>query len=171
MLHFIPDRFVPAPYQGRRRIYWNECASLALLYAFAFAWAWLAVDSPAEGITGTHLLPEWMTQSFTYLRRLTHNPPMCPLCGGTRSVLAICRGDIITAAHYSLFGIYFFLGGLLHLALKLYLLKTGRQPGSKMHKFLRAADSGWLFMGTMLILWLLQMTLHFTGIFRWHTLQ
>ena len=46
---------------------------------------------------------------FSKIRSLTHAGFRCPLCGGTRSFIALFAGDLKAALHYSLFGTGFFL--------------------------------------------------------------
>ncbi len=159
MIHFLPDKFVPAKYQGVRRKYWNECVSIGLLFAGGIFFAGFG-----HYISGGILSVIWAEVRF-YI----HGVPMCPLCGGTRSFISMCRGDIITALHYSFFGTLVFFILIFHLVLKILLL-SGRGKVKFLH-MLENFERLSIFFTVMFSLWGVQMLLHYLGVFKWYTLN
>ena len=158
MIHFVPDFLLPARFEGRQRRYLNECISLAVLFILCFAVNFFR-NSPESG-----LLPGFANELRSYL----HLDQICPLCGATRSFLFMCGGDIVTAAHYSFFGVFFFFGALIHLALKTaHLLK---KCDKFVVKALHIIDRNSITLWGVFILWIIQLILHFTGIFSWYPL-
>ena len=159
MIHFIPDRLLTARFTGNSRRYFNECVSLAVLLCTGTIWSWFG------GVPANGLLPA----SWEKIRLIIHGGvPMCPLCGGTRSFLLMCRGEIVMAAHYNLFGVVFFCAIFLHLFLKIWALRSGKLPALPAG-ILAIADNGTLMLATIFTLWGVQAILHFTGIFLWYT--
>ena len=158
MLHFSPDRFVPGRYTGNRRLYFKECASLFLLYFFAFVYAYTAKDLDSG------IMPGWWNELLTYIR---HFP--CPFCGATRSVLYMCRGNLIEAAHFNLFGILFFAAGLFDMTVKLIYLYICPAPWIEKKLFFVGRLT--FFLSLVFSLWGIQLLLHYTGIFSWRLLE
>ena len=158
MIHFVPDFLLPARFEGRQRKYLNECISLAVLFILCLVVNFFR-NSPESG-----LLPEFANK----IRSFLHLDQICPLCGATRSFLFMCRGDIVTAAHYSFFGVFFFFGALIHLGIKSAFLLRCRN--SVLLKLLNAIDRNCIILWGVFILWSIQLILHFTGIFSWYPL-
>lgn len=158
MIHFVPDFLLPAKFEGNERRYLKECISLAVLFILCILVNFFH-NSPESG-----LLPEFISQ----WRFRVHGPEMCPLCGATRSFLFMCRGDIVAAAHYSFFGVFFFFGALIHLGIKSAYLLRWRKP--LIFNILNAIDRHVIILWSVFILWVLQLLLHFSGIFAWYTI-
>ena len=159
MIHFIPDRVIPDRVSGIKRRYLNECISLFLVLAFGVIYSFVGGNA-ADGL--------W-PKSFEKLRFLLHGGVfMCPLCGGTRSFLFMCRGEIITAAHYNFFAIVFFFSLPLHVFLKMWFLCTGKLPGFAA-EILKFIDRNSLLLIIIFALWPLQLLLHYTGVFIWYS--
>lgn len=93
----------------------------------------------------------------------------CPFCGATRSVLYMCRGNFIEAAHYSFFGIFFFIAGFFDFTVKLIYLYI--YPVSWIEKKLFFFERLTFIAPLLFSLWGLQILLHFSGIFSWHLLE
>ena len=80
----------------------------------------------------------------------------------------MCRGEIVTAAHYNFFAILFFFTLFIHIFLKIWVLCRGELPKFPA-KVLKLIDSSSLQIILLFILWGVQLLLHFTGIFLWYT--
>ena len=159
MIHFVPDFLLPAGVQGRDRTYLKECISLAVLFIFCFLLNYFRGE-PEAGV-----YPDFINT----FRRKIHIIEMCPLCGSTRSFLFMCRGNILMAAHYSFFGIFFFCGSWGHLICKtLFLLRFRNRF---LLQLLSVLDRYVIVLWTVFILWILQISLHFSGIFSWYTVR
>ena len=159
MIHFLPDKFVPAKYQGVRRKYWNECVSIGLLFAGGIFFAGF----------GHYISGGILSVILAEVRFYIHGVPMCPLCGGTRSFISMCRGDIITALHYSFFGTAVFFIMIFHFVLKFSILIF---PESfRLRNIVKNADQHVTLLTLMLGLWGLQMILHYFGIFKWMVIK
>jgi hypothetical protein len=161
LFFFLPDRLVPKRYKGVKRRYWNECASLALLFILGASLA-IFVKNFENG-----LIP-WET--WEKIRFYLHNKyQMCPLCGATRSFVFMCRGALVSALHYSLFGTFFFFAGIFNLVAKFILLKF--QPSSKFISFINFIDNKFSLTFLIFLCWILQLALHYTGMFAWYTIR
>lgn len=158
MLFYIPDALVPARFKGAERRFWNECASLAVLCTAGVIYANIT-DHPEMGLLNFPAMEK--------IRLYLHGIPMCPLCGGTRSFLYMCRGEISTALHYSFFGVYFFIAAVFHCLLKFLLLHS---PRKSLLKIACYADRTSIFLIMLFSLWGLQLLLHYSGIFSWFAL-
>lgn len=159
MIHFIPDKFVPKKYKNQERVYWNECVSLGILFAFGLIYSQIHFY-----FDNTYIAEVWQK-----LRFYIHGIPMCPLCGGTRSFLALCRGDITLALHYSFFGTTVFFIMIFHFVLKFSILIF---PESfRLQNIAKNADQHVTLLTLMLGLWSLQMILHYFKIFKWMVIK
>ena len=159
MIYFIPDRLIPARFSGVDRRYFNECISIALLLCLGMIWTLAGWDA-ADGV---------LPGSWKKIRELLHGGVlMCPLCGGTRSFLFMCRGEIVKAAHYNFFAIVFFFSIFFHFFLKTWVLCAGKLP-AVLSAVLKFIDCDLLHIITIFVLWGIQLLLHFTGIFLWYS--
>ncbi|NLK09259.1 MAG: DUF2752 domain-containing protein [Firmicutes bacterium] len=59
------------------------------------------------------------------IRTAAHGSFRCPLCGGTRSFLAMLKGDTLSALHFSIFGTFVFLATFGLVPLRIWALITG----------------------------------------------
>lgn len=159
MIHFIPDRFVPEKYQGEEGRYWNECVSLGILFIFGLVFS--RISDQIE----TSVIAEYWQKFRNYI----HRDAMCPLCGGTRSFLAMCRGDILSALHYSFFGTFVFFAMIFHLLLKISLLVF--KNVCRLRLLANIADEYVTLFTVMFSLWGLQLLLHYYDIFSWYVIK
>ena len=159
MIHFIPDNFVPKKYKTQERVYWNECVSLGILFIFGLIYSRMHFC-----FENTYIAEIWQK-----LRAYVHGIPMCPLCGGTRSFLALCRGDIILALHYSFFGTAVFFIMIFHFVLKCSILIFPEL--FRLRNIAKNADKHVTLLTFMLSLWGLQILLHYCGIFEWMVIK
>lgn len=159
MMHFIPDCLVPDSFSGKRRQYLKECVSLFLLFAFCAVYSY-STDDVSSG-----LMPDWWTKNIVPLIK----PYPCPFCGGTRSFLYMFRGELAEAAHYSLFGVFFFFCGGIDMLCKFIYLFTF--PSVRLEKFFSFCDGNNSFLTVVLfIFWGIQLLLHYAGVFLWYPL-
>jgi hypothetical protein len=140
---------------------------MILLLAAAFICSYVK-DDPANGLF-PESLPSGAHEWWNSVRQNIHRLP-CPFCGGTRSFLLMCRGNIVAAAHYSFFGIYFFFLLLIHIPLKYRMLKKSAPLPPIIAAFVRFTDNPWYFIGIATVMMALQLLLHYTGIFEWAVL-
>lgn len=159
MLHFIPNKIVPAEYQGVYRKYWNECVSIILLFISGSIFGLFR-----EQIAETSVAERWVQVSF-YL----HGQMVCPLCGGTRSFVSLCGGDILSALHYSFFGTFIFFVLIFHFVVKFISLK--KRENNKFLSVAKGIDRYETFLLPMFVFWGVQLLLHYTGIFKWYVLN
>lgn len=156
MIFFVPQRFIPRKYTGEQRRYWNESVSCFILLSAGMIYSKFSGD-----IHGGLISCEW----WSVLRPYLHGPPMCPLCGTLRSFIFMCRGDVLTALHYSFFGFFLFLSCILHGGLKFMLLHPNAPQA--LLTLARKLDRKNLFLIVLFGQWIVQLMLHYTGVFSW----
>lgn len=101
MLDLCPRRFVK---RLPRRL---QSQGAKALTSLAIAGAGIASNA---GLLARLSIWSGFSGAIGRLRSITHGGIRCPLCGGTRSFLALLKGDIASAFGYSIFGtIVFFL--------------------------------------------------------------
>ena len=159
MLFFLPQRFAPAQYNIIRKRYWNESVSWLLLLTVCGLYSVLAGDI-SRGVIDYG----WWRTLRMYLHGGT---PMCPLCGGVRSFLFILRGELITALHFSISGVFCFLAGTLNCVVKMLLLQG--KDNIFLQKSAAVADSRYFLLIMIFFCWGLQLLLHYGGVFSWYT--
>ncbi len=100
------------------------------------------------------------------IRTYTHFGYRCPVCGGTRSFLAMFNGDIGLALQYSFFGVFLFLSTYLILPIR-FLIALGFS--NRLTSLITRFDQ-WLETHTLKLIfggYGLQLILDFTNIFPW----
>ena len=96
---------------------------------------------PVVALAGTALLGASFTLSQLWARGVNPMPPCifhlvtgqpCPFCGGTRSFVAMARGDVGAAAHVFPIGPLLFAAVVLAVLYSAYSLVTGRKVRVRM---------------------------------------
>ncbi len=109
---------------------------------------------------------------FERIRTLTHGYFPCPFCGATRAFVYACRFHFSTACHYNIFGFccYFFFW--IHLIAKsILVLSESARKNNNIAYFLKMLNSCVPVICCFTAMYLVQITLHYTNIFRWNLLE
>ena len=156
MIRLLPECCVPSRYQREERRYWNEAVSMLILLAAG------VVYSVCAGDISFGIMPGWWEK----LRLMLHGVPMCPLCGATRSFFYMCRGEWLTALHFSFFGVFFFFCAIIHGVFKALYLYC--RP-ALLARIFPVMDGNAIILIPLFVLWAVQLLLHYTGIFLWYS--
>lgn len=161
MLDLTPRRWLPRHWSRGRRI------DLAyLVTALTCLGGGVVVAAIGKWWPG---LIEWYAGAGQLIE-LVHSPwALCPFCGGSRALLACCRGDFGAACSLSLVGVTVFAFMLGSLPLRLIgVLRPGIRGAEGLTAALLARlDSSRFQLSVMLCAWFLQVAAHFAGLLTW----
>lgn len=106
-----------------------------------------------------------------YIRDLVHGGYRCPLCGGTRSFLAMTSLDIIGALHFSILGTLIYLYLLFTLPCRMLLFFNQKNVFSSNLRTIVNKIDNWSekrFLFIVFLLFIVQYLLDYSGLFYWN---